>query len=341
MSVRVVCVGAGWVTANRHIPALKRDRRAEVIGVIDTHEDRARELAERHRLAHWSTDLDAPWVREAECATVGTPPTSHHAIVTSLLDRGLHVLCEKPLAMTPDQAEAMNVLAEKRGRVLAVVHNFQFSQGMMRTRRLIDSGALGDLVSVYALQLSNPRRRLPTWYRSLPGGLFYDEAPHLLYLLRGLLGELESPRVTARVLPSEGSSEIMQLDAIFPHPVIWAQLAMNFAAPVSEWQLLIAGTRQLVAVDIFRDLSVVVPNDGRHEARDVLRTTMRGVSEHVGGVVRSGIGHMSGRLLYGNVEVASRFLDAVQTGRRADGISGRDGLAVVQLLHGLLERAQA
>lgn len=339
MTLRVVCVGAGWVTTHRHIPALRRDARAHVVGVVDTHEDRARSVAERHRLAHWGTDLDASWVREADCAMVGTPPTSHYSVVTALLDRGLHVLCEKPLAMRPAEAEAMNALAEACSRVLAVVHNFQFSRGMTRARALIESGALGDLVGVYAVELSNPRRRLPTWYRSLPGGLFYDEAPHLLYLLRGVLGELEPPRVAARVVRSGSSSEIAQLDAVFPHPAVWTQLIMNFASPLSEWQLVVVGARQLVAVDIFRDVSVVFPNDGRHEAREVLGTTIRGVGEHVGGVMRSGFGHFSGRLLYGNVEVVRRFLDSVSTGRSAGGISGRDGLAVVQLLHDLLDRA--
>lgn len=339
MMFRVVCVGAGWVTAHRHIPALQRDARARIVGVVDTHEDRARAVAGRYGVPHCGTSLDAAWVRDADCATVGTPPATHHAVVTALLERGLHVLCEKPLAMTPAEAAAMIGLAEARGRVLTVVHNFQFSQGMMRVRALIESGALGDLVSVYAVQLSNPRRRLPAWYRSLPGGLFYDEAPHLLYLLRSLIGELELPHVAARIVKGGPSPEVTQLDAVFPHRSVWTQLVMNFASPLSEWQLIVVGARQLVAVDIFRDVSVLIPNDGRHEARDVLTTTIRGVGEHLGGVFRSGLDHVSGRLLYGNVEVVRRFFDAISGDRRPDGISAHDGAAVVKLLHDLLDRA--
>src|SRR5688500_13673673 len=84
VTLRVICVGAGWATTHRHIPALQRDPRAQIIGIVDTHADRARAVAQRHRLPYWGADLDAPWVREADCATVGTPPGSHRAVVTAL-----------------------------------------------------------------------------------------------------------------------------------------------------------------------------------------------------------------------------------------------------------------
>jgi scyllo-inositol 2-dehydrogenase (NADP+) len=337
--VGVVCVGAGWVTANRHLPALLRDGRARVVGIIDSHPERAEALARRHELPHWGTRVDEPWVAQAGCASVGTPPATHAEVVLRLLNQGLHVLCEKPLAATVGDAEAMVAMATERGRVLAVVHNFQFASAMERARRLLAQGALGDLTGVYAVQLSNPSRRLPHWYPSLEGGLFYDEAPHLLYLLRGLVGELRPSSVAGRLNRSVSPAQVTQLDAVFDHPHIWAQLTMNFSSPVSEWQLVLMGTRQLVAVDIFRDISVLLPNDGAHEARQVLRTTLRGVGEHMAGVVRSGMGHVSGRLLYGNETVARRFLDAVCDRGDLAGLHGRDGLAVVKTIHELLARA--
>jgi predicted dehydrogenase len=335
--INVVCVGAGWVTANRHIPAFLRDRRARVLGVIDRRSERAQALAQRYKLPHWGSSLDEPWLSNAACASVGTPPACHAETAIALLERGLHVLCEKPMATSVADAEAMVACADQQQRVLDVVHNFQFASAMIRARSLLERGLLGELTAIYAVQLSNPSRRLPQWYSSLPGGLFYDEAPHLLYLLRSLLGDLHPASLSHRVDRSTSPAQVQQLDVRFDHPSVWAQLTMNFESPLSEWQFALVGRRQMVVVDIFRDISVLMPNDGSHSASSILRTTWRGMREHLSGVVRSGIGHFSRRLLYGNETVVGRFLDAVSGQREAVGISGRDGLAVVKDIHGILQ----
>jgi predicted dehydrogenase len=276
---------------------------------------------------------------QADCASVGTPPARHAEIAIALLERGLHVLCEKPLAATVAEAEAMVACAEKQERVLAVVHNFQFSAAMTRARSLLEGGELGELTAVYATQLSNPSRRLPPWYPSLPGGLFYDEAPHLLYLLRSLLGNLCLADLSLRLDRSASTPQVQHLQARFDHPSVWAQLTMNFNSPLSEWQFALVGTRQMVVVDIFRDISILLPNDGRHSPGQILRTTWRGIGEHLFGVARSGLGLLSRRLLYGNETVVSRFLGAVSGTGEATGISGRDGLAVVRDIHEILRPA--
>ena len=102
---------------------------------------------------------------------------------------------------------------------------------------------------------------------------------------------------------------------------------------------MVVGSKHLIAVDIFRHISVLLPNDGSHSPGKILRTPFRGIGEHLAGVVRSGIGHLSGRLLYGNEAVVRRFLSAVSGIGEPSGIAGRDGLAVVRDLHALLRYA--
>ena len=98
--------------------------------------------------------------------------------------------------------------ARDRKLVLATVHNFQFARAGARLFELLDEGRLGAIESVVGLQLSNDRRRLPHWHRDLTGGLFVDEAPHLLYLIRRVLGHLEPRMVDARL----AGREIRDLD---------------------------------------------------------------------------------------------------------------------------------
>ena len=336
LTLSVVCSGAGWVTRNRHLPALKSDPRVRVLGVVDRHRERAAAVAADFGLANAGSSLDEPWTAEAKCLTVGTPPLTHSSIIRTALDRGWHCLCEKPLALPSALAAGFVQEAQRRGLVLGVVHNFQFSRSGKRLFELVEHGRLGGIEAVYAFQLSNPNRRLPSWYRSLPGGLFLDESPHLLYLMRRLLGRLQPRSVEARL----ASGEIRDLAVVFEHETIWGSLSMSFNASVSEWQLLVVGTRATAALDLFRDLLVVVPSDGSHRGREILRTSAAMIGGHIAGVASSGTRLVTGRLLYGNDEVVHRFVDATEgAGDRLRWMSGDDGRAVVACIEEILERA--
>jgi predicted dehydrogenase len=334
--VDVVCAGAGWATGERHLPALVRDDRVRVLGVIDHHLERAVELARRHGLPAAGTSLDEEWAASAVCLTVGTPPWAHGDHVQAALERGWHCLCEKPFVLPSSRGRELAASARERGLVLAVVHNFQFSTACERLLGLVESGRLGAIESVYGFQLSNHRRRLPHWYADLPGGLFTDEAPHLLYLIRRVLGSIEPRTVDTRLR----GTEIRDLVATFAHGDVWATLTMNFNASVSEWSFVVVGERGVGIVDLFRDVLMLVPNDEGHRPRNVLRSSAALVGGHVAGFASSGVRLARGRLFYGNDAVARRFVDAVLGDRRRiEGMTADDGVAVVACLEALLEGA--
>lgn len=335
--VNVVCVGAGWVTTERHVPALRGDGRARILGVVDAHGERAAAAARAAGAPHSGTSLEEPWLADATCLTLGAPPLAHAGLIRQGLEHGWHVLSEKPLTLPARHARDLVALARERDLVLAVVHNFQFSRSGSRLFALAEGGELGEVEAVYGFQLSNPERRLPHWYPDLPGGLFADEAPHLLYLMRRLLGgRLDVRTVDARL----DGTEIRDVVATFEHDTVWATLSMSFRAALSEWQLVVVGRRAVAALDVFRDVLVVLPNDRGHRAREILRTSAALVGGHLAGVATSGTQLLAKRLLYGNDEVVRRFLDAVEGRReRLAWISGEDGQAVVEALETLVERA--
>src|SRR5262245_17844906 len=160
-------IGAGWVTRARHIPALRRSRRCRVVGVIDHHLDRARDLAGRFKIPQVSEGLKAPWLDEADAVTIGVSPLSHFEVARSMLERGKHVLLEKPMCLSVAEGEALARSARQKHLTLAIVHNFQFARSVLRARALLASGRWGRVVGLHGFQLSNEKRRLPTWYDQL------------------------------------------------------------------------------------------------------------------------------------------------------------------------------
>ena len=262
--------GAGWVTTHRHIPTMRRHGGFEVAAIVDRRPERAQEAAARldiprHAAAEEVGQLD--FADQIDAITCGTAPFAHHRVIRSALELGKHVLTEKPFTMTVEEGEELVALARERGCTLAVVHNFQFARSVLRLRRWMEQGRIGRMRAVWAIQLSNPARRLPTWFDELPFGLFYDESPHLIYMTRALAGADLDP-VSVTVHPSTRGLENTpaQIDAQMRAGDLPVSIQMNFEAPVSEWHVAAIGDRGIGTVDLFRDIAVYTPNDGDHKS---------------------------------------------------------------------------
>jgi scyllo-inositol 2-dehydrogenase (NADP+) len=341
MNLRVASVGAGWVTTSRHIPALRQSKRCQLVGIIDKHIEKAQGVAMRFSLPNWSNSLDAAWVNEVQAFTVGTPPKDHFEIANCLLDKGKHVLLEKPMCLTVTEGELLTAKAQSLGLTLAIVHNFQFARSAAQARSLLASGRLGRVIGLHGLQLSSPRRRLPCWHEELPLGLFYDESPHLLYLFRSF-GRSPLRLRRASIIPSSrASSTPAVVQAEFSVGDIPATLFMNFEAPVSEWHLMIFAEEGVLILDIFRDILVVLPSDHHHAAPDVVRSSLAMLIGHGTGFVRSGLGFLTGKLLYGNDEVVNRFFNAVETKQSPREIDANTALEILVVQHTLLHHVQS
>ena len=338
--IRVAMVGLGWVATHRHLPVMRRSGCFEVIGLIDRAPGVAREAASSYGCAFAETTelSQVEWLAEADAVIIATAPMSHYRVARQALELGKHVLTEKPFTINVSEGEELQTTAEKKGLRLAVVHNFQFARSTKRLLREISNGDLGAVRAVNAVQLSNPRRRLPAWYDQLPLGLMFDESPHLLYLLRRVAGDIRLCHCQSH--PSTfGLNTPARLDAFFRSPTFSGPITMScsFESPVSEWHLIVSGEKRLGIVDVFRDIYISLPNDGTHGTLDVIRSSAHAIGQHVWQHIISGIPHLRGTLFYGNEEVFSRFARAVRGEAEAlDPIDSTSALAVLRLQHAIV-----
>lgn len=139
----------GWLSAVSEHPLLKG--RVEVVGLVDldrtTAEARAAEFGLEHAVI--GTDLDAVLSQTRPDLLFDVViPAARANVVETGLRHGCHVLSEKPMAATIEQGRAMIAQAASAGRIHAVVQNRRFISGVRRIRRLIESGALGELTSL-------------------------------------------------------------------------------------------------------------------------------------------------------------------------------------------------
>ncbi len=331
--IKVAAVGLGWVAKNRHIPALLRNPAFELIGLIDRHEGKAAALAQHYGLpfsAQAEKVEDVSWFDKCDAITIGAPPMAHAQLAIKALERGKHVLTEKPFAMTLDEGRVMAQAAKANKRTLAVVHNFQFSRAMRRFEADREKNKFGDIKQIAATQLGNPLRRLPSWYEDLPLGLFFDESPHFFYLLQRLAGKSELKRASSVASP-EGKNTPSLIHLLYSSPKGFpVTINCQFDSALSEWFVRISGEKATAFLDIFRDIYICVPNDQAHSAFDILRTSAATISQHLLAHLPNGLAFVRGRLDYGNDEVFARFAEAILSNKIPDEINFEDALSVLQ-----------
>ena len=301
--IRAAVLGAGWVSNTRYLPVLHRLKDVEIVSVFDRNRDRSANAAEAFGIRHSSDDLESVFELEPDVLFVCTSPWSHSGLAVEALERGCHVMTEKPMAMNSTEASIMVDAARGAKKMLCISHNFLFSRAVSKADRALQRS--GSPLYITGHQLSSTRRRLPTWHDELPGGLLFDEIPHLLYVAQHYLGALQLEGVRVARRGDVTVTELQLRGAAGP-----AHLTVTSGAPVSEWHVTIVATNGVVDLDLFRDIAVHVPSDGAHRPADILKTSARAMLGHLGGFAGSGARLARKRLFWGHDVLIEQFVKA-------------------------------
>lgn len=186
----IAMIGAGAI-ASAYADALRRVPTLRLAGVVDPDPLARARFADR---AETFPDLDALLATRGplEAALVLTPPDTHEILATQLLQRGLHVLCEKPLAPGIAAAERMLATASRNGRRLMMGSKFRYTADVTKAKELLDGGRCGDVVmyeNVFCSHVDMTRRWNADPSRS-GGGVLIDNGCHSVDLARYLLGPI-------------------------------------------------------------------------------------------------------------------------------------------------------
>lgn len=193
-------MGAG-LQARRRGPVLLQSPETELVVVSAAHLEPARRLAAR--LGCEAAEGWEPVVArdDVDAVIVATPPHLHASISVAALKRGMHVLCEKPLARTLDEAHAMVGEAEAAGRVLKCGFNHRHHPAVHQARRWFEEGRIGDPVFIRARYGIGGRPGYEQEWRANPeivsGGHLMEQGIHAVDLARWFLGKFS--QVTAFV----------------------------------------------------------------------------------------------------------------------------------------------
>ncbi|HOA71834.1 MAG TPA: Gfo/Idh/MocA family oxidoreductase [Phycisphaerae bacterium] len=202
-TLRIGFIGTGDVVTRFHLPGWARLGNVEYVAAADVREERVREVADRYGIPQVFTDyrrlLD---LKGIDAVDVCVPNRLHGPVTLAALAAGKHVLCEKPLATTPAEVEAVIAAGKAAGRLVCVMKNHRYRGITRAIKRWIDEGNLGQPYYARAWAL---RRNLlpcaPGFVRKelSGGGVCMDMGVHCLDVVLHLLDFPEPVRVTGHM----------------------------------------------------------------------------------------------------------------------------------------------
>lgn len=161
--LKVAIIGAGGIAEGVHLPNYKKlGEKVELVAVADVVKEKAVAMAQKHGIPHAFDDYKDMFEKvEIDAVSICTPNKFHKPATLAALEAGCHVLCEKPPAMTPEEAGEMAAAAERAGKFLTYGFHYRFAPEVQALKRFITAGELG---KIYAARVMATRRRgIPGW----------------------------------------------------------------------------------------------------------------------------------------------------------------------------------
>jgi predicted dehydrogenase len=208
--VRVAVLGAGGAAQVVHLPILARLQGVEVVGLADPDRRKAATIGERFGVPEVAGDLASLAAGEPlDAVVVCTPNGEHEEGVLAALERGAHVLCERPLAVSSESARRLVDAAAAADRQLMVANNHRYRHDYRLIRQFVASGELGDAFFVRSSWMNRrsrrPRRGWRTDAKSAGGGVLMDLGAQGLDLALWSVGYPAVRWVTCRMAGDRGA----------------------------------------------------------------------------------------------------------------------------------------
>ncbi|OGO43252.1 MAG: oxidoreductase [Chloroflexi bacterium RBG_16_57_9] len=320
-SIRAAVIGVGAM-GKQHARIYNDLPGVTLVGVADKNMQAAQEVARRYHTAAYAGFHDLLQHEAPDLVSIVVPTRLHREVALAAIERGVHVLVEKPIASTEDEGAEMIMHAHARGVKLAVGHVERFNPAVIELKRRLALGELGRVFQIHA------RRLGPFPARVRDVGVVIDLAAHDLDIMWYLIGA-EVTRIyaeTERRVHTEHEDLLSGLLRFADGTV--GVLDVNWLTPTKVRELAVTGERGMFLVNYLTQELYFYENETTVHGWDTL-SILRGVEE--GRTIRLRVEKKEP--LRAELEA---FVDAV-VGNKELPVTGEDGLRALRLAHQVVE----
>lgn len=260
MTCRVAVIGVGVMGSNhariyRSLPGVK------LVAVVESDKARGRETANKYECAYYRSLSDLLANESITAASVAVPTSLHAEVTGKLLESGIDVLVEKPLAPSVNECKHLGALAQARDAILMVGHIERFNPAVRELRKLIRGGTFGEITSLITRRvgLAPPRIR--------DADVVTDLAVHDIDIANYLVG-----RAPQDVYSNSGRgrlSDRLDFSEIFlNYGSCNAIISVNWLTPLKIRKLSVTGTRSYGELDFVRQELLIYQSPGSQSFSD-------------------------------------------------------------------------
>ncbi|MCW2954365.1 MAG: hypothetical protein JWQ48_3535 [Conexibacter sp.] len=318
---RVCLIGAGRAGAVHAFNVRNHTADAEVLAVVDGDVERARALAAEVGGAGYATLADALAATALDAAVIATPTHTHRDLAVEAFAAGLHVLCEKPMALTAAECDAMSEAAQAAGRVLQIGFVRRFQPEFVEAKARVEAGEIGEVMMVKSL--TRGPGLPPAWANdlALSNGMLAEVNSHCFDSVRWL-ADSEVVRVYAEVANRKGKKLGVESEGFYDNAVVSLRFANDALGAIdgvcpSEYgydgRVEVVGTEGLISIGEVQGMPLLT-------ALDRKRGTMRPVHKT-----------WPERFSWGYVNEINAFVEAARGGEPS-GPGGIDGKRAVEVV---------
>jgi predicted dehydrogenase len=334
--LRGIVVGCGSVAHLSHLPAFRVLKGVEIAAVCDQKENIAVGTARRWGIRRAYGDFSRMLTEEnLDFVDLCSPPQTHFPFSVQAMEAGLHVLMEKPMALSVSEADEMLSVSRNNNVKLCVVHNFLFSRVAQKAKSLVDAGAIGDLVAVEVEILDRREGVLSKqdhWCHSLPGGIFGEYAPHAVYLLSELLGKIDLVRAITAKYGNYPWVRADELKVLLEAENGLGAFTISCNSPRTSFTMDIFGTKRSLHIDNLA-MTMIQHKSGVNRIRDLALNDLKSALQLAIGAASSSLGALFGRRWYkiGHRAIIEGFIESMRNNMDPP-VTGEDGRETLRIL---------
>jgi len=200
--LRVAIVGCGSASKG-HFVAWKKVPHANIVAICDPDQNALRYASKLWKIDHcFLSTSELLDFKDVDVWDIITPPQYHASVAIQAMKAGFNVLLEKPMTLTIEDAISLLECQKSTGVVAGVIHNWLFEPPVLRARKIVEKGKIGEIVSVQIDILHTKDEPMAAnknhWCHRLPGGRFSEMLAHPIYLLRYFLGDINVQALEVR-----------------------------------------------------------------------------------------------------------------------------------------------
>lgn len=257
--MKAAVIGAGRIS-RQHLACLQTLDAVEIAAVCDLSAVMAEAAADRFGVPRHFTDhrrmLDEV---KPDIVHITTPPSSHYAIATDVLDAGAHTIIEKPAAVSLPEITAMLQRANGKNKIIVEDYNYLFNSQIQQILDLIANGSFGTVAHVdvtIALPIAAPDSvfadpNAPSEFLRLPGGAIADFLPHLASLVHAFTGPHKRVQTSWQKRQASHALPYDEFRALVDGERATATLAMSANAQPDTFSVKVFGSKMTAAANLF------------------------------------------------------------------------------------------